>query len=59
LDDPARQWKISESDYKERDYWDDYTDAFEDVLTKTSTERAPYHSFRSQVVPQFGDFADY
>ena len=24
LDDPARQWKISESDYKEREYWDDY-----------------------------------
>src|SRR5947209_234538 len=42
LDDPARQWKISESDYKERDYWDDYIEAFEDVLTKTSTERAPW-----------------
>ena len=24
LDDPARQWKISESDYKESEYWDDY-----------------------------------
>jgi PPK2 family polyphosphate:nucleotide phosphotransferase len=42
LDDPVRQWKISESDYEERDYWDDYTEAFEDVLTKTSTERAPW-----------------
>jgi PPK2 family polyphosphate:nucleotide phosphotransferase len=42
LDDPARQWKISESDYKERDYWGDYTRAFEDVLEKTSTERAPW-----------------
>jgi PPK2 family polyphosphate:nucleotide phosphotransferase len=42
LDDPARQWKISESDYKERDYWGDYTEAFEDVLTRTSTERAPW-----------------
>jgi len=42
LDDPARQWKISESDYKERDYWGDYTEAFEDVLNKTSTERAPW-----------------
>ena len=40
LDDPARQWKISESDYKERDYWGDYTKAFEDVLTKTSTDHA-------------------
>src|SRR5438128_8143880 len=42
LDDPARQWKISESDYKERDYWDDYIEAFEDVLTKTSTKHAPW-----------------
>jgi PPK2 family polyphosphate:nucleotide phosphotransferase len=42
LDDPARQWKISESDYKEREYWDDYIKAFEDVLTKTSTKHAPW-----------------
>jgi PPK2 family polyphosphate:nucleotide phosphotransferase len=42
LDDPNRQWKISESDYKERDYWDDYTKAFEDVLNTTSTENAPW-----------------
>jgi PPK2 family polyphosphate:nucleotide phosphotransferase len=42
LDDPARQWKISDSDYKERDYWGDYTKAFEDVLTRTSTEQAPW-----------------
>ncbi len=42
LDDPARQWKISESDYKERDYWKDYIEAFEDVLGKTSTEHAPW-----------------
>jgi PPK2 family polyphosphate:nucleotide phosphotransferase len=42
LDDPTRQWKISESDYEERDYWVDYVKAFEDVLTKTSTECAPW-----------------
>jgi len=42
LDDPARQWKISDSDYKERDYWGDYTKAFEDVLDRTSTEHAPW-----------------
>jgi PPK2 family polyphosphate:nucleotide phosphotransferase len=42
LDDPARQWKISESDYKEREYWNGYTEAFEDALTKTSTEHAPW-----------------
>jgi PPK2 family polyphosphate:nucleotide phosphotransferase len=42
LDDPTRQWKISESDYKEREYWGDYIKAFEDVLTRTSTEHAPW-----------------
>jgi PPK2 family polyphosphate:nucleotide phosphotransferase len=42
LDDPTRQWKISESDYKERKYWDDYTEAFEEVLTRTSTKHAPW-----------------
>lgn len=42
LEDPARQWKISEADYKEREYWDDYIAAFEDVLHKTSTDHAPW-----------------
>jgi PPK2 family polyphosphate:nucleotide phosphotransferase len=42
LNDPTRQWKISESDYKERDYWKDYIEACEDVLNKTSTEHAPW-----------------
>jgi polyphosphate kinase 2 (PPK2 family) len=42
LDDPERQWKISDSDYKEREYWGNYVKAFEDVLTETSTEHAPW-----------------
>jgi len=42
LDDPARQWKISEADYQERTYWDDYTEAFEDMLRRTSTGHAPW-----------------
>jgi len=42
LDDSTRQWKISESDYKERDCWKDYIEAFEDVLGKTSTRHAPW-----------------
>ncbi|BDE07466.1 hypothetical protein WPS_27420 [Vulcanimicrobium alpinum] len=43
LDDPAHQWKISESDYTERAYWDDYMRAYEAVLEKTSTARAPWY----------------
>lgn len=42
LDDPARHWKISDSDYKEREYWDDYITAFEEMLEKTSTVQAPW-----------------
>jgi PPK2 family polyphosphate:nucleotide phosphotransferase len=43
LDDPARNWKISESDYKERELWDDYTQAFEEVFAKTSKKEAPWY----------------
>jgi PPK2 family polyphosphate:nucleotide phosphotransferase len=42
LDDPAKQWKISESDYKERTFWDDYMTAYEDVLSRCSTKHAPW-----------------
>jgi PPK2 family polyphosphate:nucleotide phosphotransferase len=42
LDDPAKQWKISESDYTEREFWDDYVAAYEAVLERCSTEQAPW-----------------
>jgi PPK2 family polyphosphate:nucleotide phosphotransferase len=42
LDDPAKQWKISEADYKERLLWDDYMEAYEDALSRCSTEHAPW-----------------
>lgn len=43
IDDPERHWKFAASDARERRYWDDYQRAFEDVLTKTSTEWAPWY----------------
>ena len=43
LDDPTRQWKISESDYSERELWRDYIEAFEDAMEKTSTRHAPWY----------------
>lgn len=43
LDDPARQWKISEADYKERAFWDQYAEAYEDMLAKCSTKHAPWY----------------
>jgi len=42
LDDPARHWKISDGDYTERGFWDDYTAAYEDALSQTSTAHAPW-----------------
>lgn len=43
LDDPARNWKISDSDYKERELWDAYTEAYEEALSKTSKPHAPWY----------------
>ncbi|HTS56040.1 MAG TPA: polyphosphate kinase 2 family protein [Terriglobales bacterium] len=43
LDDPARNWKISDSDYKERELWADYTRAYEEVFEQTSTKHAPWY----------------
>ena len=42
LDDPSKHWKISESDYKEREIWDDYMKAFSDVFNHCSTKYAPW-----------------
>lgn len=43
LEDKTRQWKISEADFAERKYWDDYTKAYEAVLTKCSTAHSPWY----------------
>ncbi len=43
LDDKSRNWKISESDYSERELWPKYTDAYEDAISLTSTKRAPWY----------------
>ena len=42
LDDPARHWKISETDYSERKLWSDYIEAFEEAIERTSTKHAPW-----------------
>jgi PPK2 family polyphosphate:nucleotide phosphotransferase len=43
LEDPARQWKISESDYTERALWPAYIAAYEEALARTSTKEAPWY----------------
>jgi PPK2 family polyphosphate:nucleotide phosphotransferase len=42
LDEPHKRWKFNPGDLKERKLWPDYTRAYEDVLSKTSTEWAPW-----------------
>ena len=43
LDDPAKHWKFNPGDLEERKLWSEYTAAYEDVLSKTSTEWAPWY----------------
>ena len=43
LDEPDKNWKFSTGDLKERKLWPQYTKAYEDVLSKTSTEWAPWY----------------
>jgi PPK2 family polyphosphate:nucleotide phosphotransferase len=43
IDEPDKNWKFSANDVKERAYWDDYQQAFSDVLSNTSTPWAPWH----------------
>lgn len=42
MDNPKKNWKISDADYSERPYWDAYTEAFEDALSECSTDIAPW-----------------
>jgi PPK2 family polyphosphate:nucleotide phosphotransferase len=43
IGDPAKNWKFSPDDIRERTYWDDYQKAFEDMLSHTSTKWAPWY----------------
>jgi PPK2 family polyphosphate:nucleotide phosphotransferase len=43
LDKPAKNWKFSLGDLAERKFWDDYMDAYEEMLTATSTKHAPWY----------------
>ncbi|HUK47906.1 MAG TPA: polyphosphate kinase 2 family protein [Terriglobales bacterium] len=43
LDNPEKNWKFSAADVREREYWDDYMKAFEDVIAATSKKHAPWY----------------
>lgn len=43
LDEPDKRWKFNKADLADRARWDDYQRAFEDAISETSTEYAPWH----------------
>jgi len=43
LDDPDKNWKFALGDVKEREQWDDYMRAYEEMIASTSTPHAPWH----------------
>jgi len=43
LDEPEKNWKFSAADVRERQCWDDYQEAYEDMIRDTATEHAPWY----------------
>ena len=43
LDHPEKNWKFSAADVREREYWDDYQTAYEDMIVHTATKHAPWY----------------
>jgi len=43
LDTPDKNWKFSSSDVKERQCWDEYQEAYEDMIRHTASEHAPWY----------------
>lgn len=43
LEEPEKNWKFSEADVRERQCWDDYMEAYEDMIRHTATSEAPWY----------------
>jgi PPK2 family polyphosphate:nucleotide phosphotransferase len=43
LENPEKNWKFSANDAKEREFWNDYMDAYEDTIRNTATQHAPWY----------------
>ena len=43
LNEPEKNWKFSANDVKERAHWDEYQDAYEDMIRHTATKDAPWY----------------
>jgi PPK2 family polyphosphate:nucleotide phosphotransferase len=47
LDDPLKRWKLSYEDFRNREKWNDYIAASEDMFDRTNTANAPWHVIQS------------
>jgi PPK2 family polyphosphate:nucleotide phosphotransferase len=43
IEDPTKNWKFQEDDVKERNFWNDYQNAYEDAINATATEHSPWY----------------
>jgi PPK2 family polyphosphate:nucleotide phosphotransferase len=43
IEEPEKNWKFSANDAKEREYWDDYMEAYQDMIRNTATKNAPWY----------------
>src|SRR5713226_7408769 len=43
IDDPLKNWKFSSNDAAERDFWDNYMEAYEEMIRHTATEESPWY----------------
>lgn len=43
IQDPTKNWKFDEQDVKERGFWNDYQQAYEDLINATSTHKCPWY----------------
>jgi PPK2 family polyphosphate:nucleotide phosphotransferase len=43
LDDPDKNWKFSVNDARERGFWDDYMEAYEETIRETASENSPWY----------------
>lgn len=43
IEDPEKNWKFEEGDVKEREFWDDYQDAYQEAINETATDNAPWY----------------
>ncbi|MEM8844966.1 MAG: polyphosphate kinase 2 family protein [Pseudomonadota bacterium] len=51
IEEPEKNWKFSEADVNEREYWDDYMNAYEKALQKTSKSWAPWYAIPADNKP--------